>query len=134
MRVFLDTNVVVAALATRGLCSDVLRHVVAEHEWITSAQVAVELRRALRDKLRMPESRIAEVERFVETQAIMAEPGPLPRGITLRDVGDKAILAAAIAAPADILVTGDAELLALTLDGGPELCSPRAFWSRLTGA
>lgn len=29
MRVFLDTNVLVSALATRGLCADVLRIVVA---------------------------------------------------------------------------------------------------------
>ena len=32
MRVFLDTNVQVSAFATRGLCADVLRLVLAEHE------------------------------------------------------------------------------------------------------
>jgi len=32
MRVFLDTNVLVAAYATHGLCEDVFRVILAEHE------------------------------------------------------------------------------------------------------
>lgn len=35
MRVFLDTNVLVSAFATRGLCADLMRHVLAEHDLIT---------------------------------------------------------------------------------------------------
>ena len=34
VRVFLDTNVLVAAFATRGLCADVVRTVLAEHELV----------------------------------------------------------------------------------------------------
>ena len=36
MRVFLDTNVLLSAFAARGLCADVFRTVLAEHELITS--------------------------------------------------------------------------------------------------
>jgi len=32
VKVFLDTNVLVSALATRGLCADLLRKVLTEHE------------------------------------------------------------------------------------------------------
>jgi putative PIN family toxin of toxin-antitoxin system len=133
VRVFLDTNVLVAAMATRGLCSDVLRHVLAEHEWVASRQVVTELRRALRDKLRLSASRIDDIEQFVEQQVVMAETGPLPSGLRLRQTADMDILAAAIAAGADVLVTGDAEILALEFPGPPELCSPREFWNRMTG-
>lgn len=43
MRIFLDTNVLVAALATRGLCADLLRVVLREHQLVLSAQVLTEL-------------------------------------------------------------------------------------------
>tara|TARA_Y100000590_G_C15710915_1_gene1010249 strand:+ start:1307 stop:1432 length:126 start_codon:yes stop_codon:yes gene_type:complete len=32
MKVFLDTNVLVSAFATRGLCADVMRVILTEHE------------------------------------------------------------------------------------------------------
>ena len=43
MRVFVDTNVLVAAVATRGLCADVLRAVLASHELVVSQQVLAEV-------------------------------------------------------------------------------------------
>ena len=54
MRVFLDTNVLVSAFATRGLCADVLRVVLAEHTFITSEIVLREVSRVLRTRIGMP--------------------------------------------------------------------------------
>ena len=39
MKVVLDTNVLASAAATRGLCADVLREVLAEHELVICKQV-----------------------------------------------------------------------------------------------
>ncbi len=61
MKVFVDTNVLVAAYATRGLCSDLLRLILAQHELVVSRQVLAELERALRDKIGLPEALIAEI-------------------------------------------------------------------------
>ena len=61
MRVFLDTNVLVSAFATRGICADVLRVVLAEHTLITSEVVLRELPRVLRTRIGMP-SRLVEVD------------------------------------------------------------------------
>ena len=52
MRVFLDTNVLVAAFATRGLCADVVRTVLAEHEFLISSTVIEELTLTLTQKIR----------------------------------------------------------------------------------
>ena len=52
MRVFLDTNVLASAAATRGLCADVLREVLTSHELLTSAQVLSELKRVFEDQVR----------------------------------------------------------------------------------
>ena len=47
MRVLLDTNVIVSAVTTRGLCADVFRAVLAAHELVTCAKVLQEVRRIL---------------------------------------------------------------------------------------
>jgi predicted nucleic acid-binding protein len=52
VRVVLDTNVLIAAFATRGLCEDVLRTVLAEHELIVSKFILAELERVLVEKRR----------------------------------------------------------------------------------
>ena len=64
MRVFLDTNVLVAAFATRGLCADVVRLTLAEHELLVSPTVLQELTRALVGKLHVPEQTTHEVVTF----------------------------------------------------------------------
>ena len=63
MRVFLDTNVLVSAFATRGMCADVLRVVLAEHTLITSEVVLRELSRVLRTRIGMPSRLVEEVGR-----------------------------------------------------------------------
>ncbi len=53
MRVCLDTNVLVAALATRGLCSDLPRAVQSEHELVIGNHILTELENTLRRKFRV---------------------------------------------------------------------------------
>ena len=67
MKVFLDTNVLVSAFATRGLCADVLRQVLAEHELLVGERVLREVGRVLRAKLRVPQPVIDEIEQFLRT-------------------------------------------------------------------
>lgn len=132
MKVFLDTNVLASAAATRGLCADVVREVFARHESIVSKQVLGELRRVLQSKFRFPRVLAADYVELVRQDSTLAEPARLPK-IKLRDKEDLRILAAAaaVAAEADVLVTGDAELLALGHCDKVEILSPRQFWERL---
>jgi predicted nucleic acid-binding protein len=59
----LDTNILVAAFATRGLCADVLRTVLAEHELLITGTVVDELTRRLIEKIRVPEPTVREPRR-----------------------------------------------------------------------
>jgi hypothetical protein len=45
MRALLNTNVIVSAATTRGLCADVFRSVLAGHELVTCARVLEEVQR-----------------------------------------------------------------------------------------
>ena len=122
MRVCLDTNVLVAAFATRGLCADVFRTVAAEHDLVLGEVMLTELRRALKTKLRLPEEGIAAVE------AVLAD---APSDVEIRDPEDQWILATAVAGSADVLVTGDQDLLAVHGTAPLPILDPRAFWEML---
>lgn len=130
MRVFPDTNVLFAALATRGLCSDLLRAILAEHDVVIGAPVLAELRRNLLSKLRMRAEQVDLAIGFVRELEIapsVPRRGRLP-GI---DAADAAILECAARAGAEIFVTGDRALLQLGKFDGVPLVSPRELWLRL---
>lgn len=130
MRVCLDTNVLVAAFATRGLCADVLRTVLAEHDLVIGDVIVAELRRTLATKLKLPIDRIDAVEAVLSTVPIVPKPAE-PSTLSIRDPADRWILATAVAGAADILVTGDRDLLAVAAGSPVPILEPRAFWELL---
>ncbi len=130
MKVFLDTSVLASAAATRGLCADVLRQVFASQQLFISKQVLNQLNGVLRLKFGVSEDLVDEFLWLLQQDILLAEPGKLPR-VELQDKDDLPILAAAIAVGAEVLVTGDKELLALGHIEGLEILSPRQFWEKL---
>ena len=60
MKVFLDTNVLVSAVATRGLCADVLRETLVSHQLVISTPLIAELKNILHTKIRIPQEIISE--------------------------------------------------------------------------
>ena len=130
MRVCLDTNVLVAAFATRGLCSDVLRTVLTEHELVLGEVILAKFHKVLKSKFRVPAERIESAESVFSGVEILpkpAKPDPLP----VRDRQDRWIVATAVAGEADVLVTGDLDLLNLAADAPLPILTPRAFWDML---
>lgn len=130
MRVFLDTNVLVSAVATRGLCADVLRVVLAEHELVVGEVVLDEVRRVLLDRFRVPPATVRNLEALLRSQELVprpAEPGP----IRLRDPDDEWVLATALAAHAEVLVTGDRDLLEIGAPSELRILTPRQLWELL---
>lgn len=88
MKVCLDTNVLVAAFATRGLCADVLRAVLAEHELVTGEVILAEFRRTLTTKLMAPADRVAMAEASLSAFPVLPKPRrrrPWRSAITLID-------------------------------------------------
>ena len=131
MKVFFDTNVVLAAFATRGLCADLFAHVLVEHELLVGDTVIRELRSKLRLKLSMVV--IDEIEALLRDQTVVTLPARhLSLGIP--DPDDEWIVAEAVAGEADMLVTGDAALLKFGQRAPLPIVSPRGLWESLCGA
>lgn len=128
MRVFPDTNVLVAAFATRGLCADVLRTVLAEHELLISVTVVEELTRVLIEKIRVPEPTVREIAIFLRASASVADAPANTPPVVVRDPDDAVVLGEALATRADVLVTGDKDLLEAGEVPGIRILDPRGFW------
>jgi putative PIN family toxin of toxin-antitoxin system len=133
LRVSLDTNVLVSAFTTRGICADVLAVVLAEHQLVLGEKVLAELSRVLVEKMRMPKDAVAEAQAFLREEAAVVSKGSSV-GVDIRDPDDADVLAEAVGGLADVLVTGDRDFLDMADQLPIEVLSPRGFWEKLQGA
>jgi putative PIN family toxin of toxin-antitoxin system len=129
VRVFLDTNVLVSAFASRGLCADLLRHILVEHDLITGEVVLTELKRTLLKRINVPPKVVAEIEHLLRDHQVVAKPRR-HLDLGLRDADDEWIIASAVAGEADALVTGDRDILETTVHLPIRVYSPRQFWEQ----
>ena len=130
MRVFLDTNVLVSAFASRGLCADLFELILLEHELIVGPKVLVELRRSMLQKIKLPAARSDEIVEFVrEHTNTLVESGEAI--VAAPDADDARVVGEAIAGRADVFVTGDTAIQRLGGVGQMRILSPRAFWDYL---
>lgn len=130
MKIFLDTNVLISAFTARGLCEDLFRYLMATHEIMTGEVNLQELRRILTTRFHASSAQVEFVESQLRDQTIV--PTPAARStIDLRDPDDGWVLASAEEGEAEILVTGDRDLLAVAEQSAVPILSPRAAWERL---
>ena len=132
MRVVLDTNVLLAGFATRGLCEALLTLVYRDHIVILSEHILDEVSRHFSGKFKATKAQAEGVVAFLRSSSEIVEPAVVPRG-TLRDKDDLPVLGTAVAGAAACLVTGDQELLSLGRYQRVDILSPRAFYDWLRG-
>ena len=125
MTVVFDTNVVVAALLTNGLCRECFRRAVRRRLLVSSPALLQEFESTLRRRFAVTTAS----EEFLATfrdHVKLVDPTPLPARVC-RDEDDDLVLATAVTAEADSVVTGDADLLVIGAYEGVRLVSPRQF-------
>jgi putative PIN family toxin of toxin-antitoxin system len=130
VRIFLDTNVLVSAFATRGLCSDLFELVLVEHDLVLGHHVIDELSKSLRRKIKLPAESVNDIVEFVSSEASQLVGASQPASARVGKA-DAALLGEALASQADVFVTGDAALLKLRVVEGMKIVSPRGLWEVL---
>lgn len=130
MRVFLDTNVLVSAVATRGLCADVLREILVSHQLVISTLLIAELKNILHTKIGISQEIISEFLDLLIQDSISVENIELTN-IDIEDKDDIVILSTALNGNSELFVTGDKELLELGKIQTMRIVSPRKFWETL---
>lgn len=121
----LDTNVLLSAILVPGTCRELLKGSGLAHDWFTSPGLLAELAEKLYDKLGLKPERTPLYLVYCR-RALLVEPFRLPVPVC-RDPDDDLVLATALAAAADCIITGDKDLLVLTDHAGIRIRSPRSF-------
>ena len=130
MRAVFDTNVLVTSFVSEGVCSKLLiRARKRQFHLFISPFILQEFERVLVRKLAVLKGEARDAVRLVSDAA---ETVVLPPGLKApicRDSNDDNVLACSLAAEADYLVTGDADLLDLRSFRNTLIISPRDFES-----
>ena len=127
MKVVFDTNVFVSAFMVHGSKGEdafllAHRHKVALY---TSVPILTETARVLRTQFHQPEQDIAAALKQIGRAATILRPSR--KVAVLEDVPDNRILECAIAAEANLIVTGDHHLLKLKEFEGIPTCASHRF-------
>lgn len=126
MKVVLDSNVVIAAFTTQGLCHLLFQHCLDRNDLIWSDQLLEETGRFLDKKVKIPAARVHEILGFLRAEMKWVYPHSVPSS-ACRDSDDGVALGTALAGKADVIVTGDQDLLVLKEFRSIPILSPRNF-------
>ena len=129
MRVILDANVLIAAVAGRGLCDALFELCIKEHDLIASRELLDEVHSKLVKKIKLPESLACDFCDNLRSNACMMTPAHVPEN-ACRDPKDLYLLGLCESSNADLLVTGDKDLLEAGWRGTTVIITPRQFWER----
>jgi putative PIN family toxin of toxin-antitoxin system len=127
MRVVLDSNIFIAAVASRGICEAIVELCLERHCLISGEGILGEVDEKLRTKLKVPPRVVAEYMKFLRQNVELVVPEKLDPKLC-RDPNDLMVLGLASPGDARAIVTGDKDLLVLGAFKGAPIMTPRAFW------
>lgn len=129
MRVVLDANVIIAAVAARGVCEAVFELCLEQHELIICESLLREIDEKLRLKIKVPAPVVAEYLQLLRSNAETLTPSAVdPK--SCRDPDDLAILGLVSPGNVETIVTGDQDLLVLDSYKRAHIITPREFWEQ----
>jgi putative PIN family toxin of toxin-antitoxin system len=118
-----DTNVLLSAHLTIGMSKQVLDLCIEKHQVLLSEFIISEFLIKAEKKFRWPKEQCAFAGWNLRAHVTMVDPAPLAKPVC-RDKDDDNILATALAANCDALITGDKDLLVLKKYAGFTILSP----------
>ena len=130
MRAVFDSNVLVSAFVTEGLCARLLiRANRREFVLFVSPAVLKEFKKALEIKIGLSREEVRSALLLLKETTKAADPAKDNIQVSgiCRDESDHSILEAALACRADLIVTGDRDLLDLREFRKIKIVTPREF-------
>ena len=128
MRLVFDTNVLIAAFATRGFSAEVFEYCLLQHTILTSPKILEEFERAMAKKLKFEQGAVEAILRHLHKYLVPGIRRPIGKKIC-RDPGDDHILELAAGSEAQAVITGDLDLLILKVFQNIPIIKPAEFWN-----
>ena len=128
MKLVLDTNVVIAALISHGMCHELLEHCAINHEVVLSPFILDEVREKLVRKFEFSLHEADDVVHLLKSRFEIVKPLKLGAPIC-RDRDDDTIIGTALAGHCTFIVTGDQDLLVLSTVQSIRMVTPADFWA-----
>ncbi|MCB0309916.1 MAG: putative toxin-antitoxin system toxin component, PIN family [Bdellovibrionales bacterium] len=127
MKIVLDANVIVAAFATRGLCTEIFKFSIDACEVYASEELLLECTQVLRKKLKVPSKTVDKFTSFLREQFHLINPATVDAD-ACRDQSDLHVLGVAQGSNSKFIISGDKDLLELKKFKKTKIYSPRQFW------
>ena len=128
MKIILDTNVIIAAFAARGLCNAIFELCLDRFDVVLSEIILKETSTHLKGKIKLPAAQCEAIVSYLRESCIVSKIDDVDAS-ACRDKNDLHILGLAQHASADYIITGDNDLLALVQYKNCKIVNPREFWS-----
>ncbi len=129
MKIVFDTNVILSSFLTEGIAHKIFNHCVINHSIYLSDYIVNELTRILTKKFKVKDSELNELLNFIESFLINVKPDNLIPDVC-RDKNDNQILQLAEYIKADIIISGDNDLLVLKKFKSTNILSPRDLFNK----
>lgn len=132
MKIILDTNVIIAAFATRGLCSAVFELCHDHFEVVLSEAILKETFIHLNGKIKLPLAQCDAIVSYLRANSYVSEIDD-PDASVCRDKNDLHVLGLAQHSSAAYIITSDKDLLELIQYRSTKIVTPREFWGVTKG-
>jgi hypothetical protein len=130
MNVILDSNIIVSAFASHGLCSLVFEFCLDRASIIISEEILKESGEVLVKKITLSRQNTETIIEYLKEFCNLINPANPIRRIC-RDPDDDHILALAFESKCEYIITGDKDLLVLKAVENCKMISPREFWEEM---
>ena len=127
MKIVLDSNVIIAAFAARGLCNALFESCIGNHDIILCEEILSEIANNLKRKIRLPDDVIHQILLLLRSHATLVTPHKVDIK-ACRDKKDLMVLGSAVAGKVQYVITGDKDLLSVGKFKDIKIVDPRTFW------
>ncbi|MBU4485802.1 MAG: putative toxin-antitoxin system toxin component, PIN family [Candidatus Delongbacteria bacterium] len=126
MRIVFDSNVILAAFASRGLCAELFESCITAYDIVLNKQIIDEVSGNLSKKLKMPNDKIELIVNFLMEFCTFIETQNIPEKLS-RDPDDDGIINLALESGSEYIITGDKDLLVIKEYKSIKMLTPRSF-------
>jgi putative PIN family toxin of toxin-antitoxin system len=130
VKTIIDTNVIIAAFASRGLCQAVFELCLDRCEIVLSEEILKEVLINLNGKIKLPLPQCETIVSYLRENCFVSEIDYLETS-SCRDKDDVHVLGLAQRSLAEYIITGDKDLLELVEYKSAKIITPREFWTLL---